>query len=165
VPLSFDQLSALDYTIESWQAPDDNSEGASQAPLEILAIAFTGPYTDDGNDAAFMEGVITWALLAWDANGLVLDFRNLSYEWGDRMQNVLNVGFSRRDEAEQLVNQIFAPNRPSVLPTAVIFSEKCRDGLESLVHEEMGGYSGTLVETEEQALAFVIRQWKRQGLA
>jgi hypothetical protein len=132
--------------------------------LELLAISFQGRYVNDGSDSVFMEGVIQWSLLAWEAHGLVLDFRDLAYEWGDRMQRVLDIAVAWHGSAEQhLVRQLFNPRDPSVFPTAVIISDKCRAGLESLVREEMDGRVGSLVQTEEEAIAYIVLQWSDRG--
>jgi hypothetical protein len=76
---------------------------------------------------------------AWEPDALVLDFRNLEYSWGDGMQETLRAGerwHQTRLAAVQLSNLLGTP-RPVHFCTAIIASARCRDGLTSLLRDEM----------------------------
>ena len=96
----------------------------------ILRLAFKGEYGFGckGNpDATYLHSVIASALLAWEPEGVVLDFRNLRYEWGDEMAGVL---FS----TSRFLHFVNAGG--GLTPTVVITSELCLEGLTSLVAQE-----------------------------
>jgi hypothetical protein len=74
----------------------------------ILIVSFRGEYRwgSQGNpDAQYMRAVIAGALVAWHCNGVVLDLRELTYQWGNSLLHVFE-------------------QRPS-LSWSVVVSERC----------------------------------------
>lgn len=93
---------------------------------EILVVRFEGTcgYGSGSNgDCVYMAAMTQAGLTAFEPLALVLDMRGLSYEWGDMMGHVLAAG------SDQYVDAPF--------PTAVVVSDRCREGLTSLVQDEM----------------------------
>jgi hypothetical protein len=87
-----------------------------------------------------MEAMIAAGVAAWSPFGVVLDLRELSYEWGDEMQEVL----------------AGARNPRRSLPTAVVVSDLNREGLTSLVTQEMlAAPADWLFDTVDDAIAAV----------
>ena len=119
-PISFRDLSDIEFALAMGVGPTTG--------CGILVVSFTGicGIGSDGNDdAEFMRAIVVAALDAWTPSGLVLDLRQLSYEWGDLMTGVLCGG----DRCCAV----------PMLPAAVLVSDLCREGLTSLVEREMGG--------------------------
>ncbi len=59
----------------------------------ILSINFKGIYkagSEGNNDALFMRGIIAMAINLWITEGLVLDFTQLSYEWGNTLLKIFD---------------------------------------------------------------------------
>ena len=52
----------------------------------ILIVQFSGQYgtgSEGNDDAAFMSGALAAGVATWRPQGVVLDLRELQYEWGD----------------------------------------------------------------------------------
>lgn len=156
VSRSFEALSDLTYAMWTIEV----SPRAS-----VLLIEFTGEVANDKptNDAHFMDVVITAALTAWESQALVLDLRRLRYAWGDWMQNAIGAGRRRHRQIPQGVRDLRAifgelPLGPDDFETRVVVSDLCRDGLVSLVRDEMQeNPANWLVDSPEEAIE-AIRQ-------
>ena len=87
----FEELSQIQYSI--YTCPF-----SSKDYLDALIVSFHGEYgygSGGADDARFMQAIVRAALAAWSTFGLVLDFRNLKYEWGDEIDHVI---FAVKDE-------------------------------------------------------------------
>lgn len=102
----------------------------------LLVAAFAGEYRPGSSgspDARLMTAVIAGALVAWPVDGVVLDLRELSYEWGDGMLSVFH-----------------PPERTSVpLSWAVVASPRSSPALHSLL-----GGDDILFDDLDAAVAF-----------
>jgi hypothetical protein len=112
-----------------------------------LIIAFSGRAdNEDEYCDAFdvMPAVIHAAVSHWSPRVVVLDLRELEYQWGDWMTQTLIAA--------------------EPLPTAVVISDRNRTGLTSLVSHEMFYHPPDwLYETLEDALAAVVAQWDEES--
>jgi hypothetical protein len=94
----------------------------------ILVAAFEGEYPDGsrGNaHGAYIASAALHGVSAFDADCLVLDFRELKYRWGNTLLKVFqDISQSKDGELE--------PGEPT-FPVVVVTSEKCRDAFLSLV--------------------------------
>lgn len=121
-----------------------------------------------------MCGIIKGAMEAWKPVAVVLDLRDLKYEWGDEMSAPLGAcGFFA--PSEMLLRSIFEVYPELVhsdlkkleeehwdFPLSVVVSEKNKTGLTSLVTSEIGKKPGTLLfETLEEAVASVDLQLQK----
>ncbi len=94
---------------------------------KLLLVRFTGDYGHgaSGNcDAAYMDAMYRAAFDVVAPDGLILDFSGLSYQWGDRLGQVLN--------PPCIWGQLSTP------PFAIVLGEACEDGLRSLLQEDLG---------------------------
>jgi hypothetical protein len=109
---------------------------------DVLVVRFTGDCglgSGSDDDCRFMSAMISAGLKVFSPIALVLDLTGLGYEWGDLMSNVLLAGSKYYVIAD--------------LPTAVIASERNREGLTSLVIQEMrSNPTEWLFESLDQAL-------------
>lgn len=115
VPLRWEELSALQH--EVYELP---RTGASA----VLVVEYRGAFGEGSSgrdDARYIEATASAAALAWPHAGLILDFSQLSYGFGDEMASVFALGYG-------------ADGRPR--PFAVVTGPDCRAGLESLQEGE-----------------------------
>lgn len=115
-----EELSNLKYKIY-------NCPFKKRSHLEAIVVAFYGEYgfgSAGNGDAMFMTAIIKAALAAWEPQALVIDLHQMTYEWGDLMIKAIAAGEDR---------YIDAP-----LPTAIVMSDRNREGLISLLTQEMG---------------------------
>jgi uncharacterized cupin superfamily protein len=97
------------------------SRDARRSRVVVVRCEGTYGHGSGGNsDAVFLESQIAAARCLHEPSAMVLDFRELSYVWGDLMSRVIESAFVRGIEC------------------ALVVSEVCREGLESLFREEMG---------------------------
>jgi hypothetical protein len=96
--------------------------------MRILVVSFAGEYPDGsrGNaHGAFIAVSAMHGLLAFNAHCVVLDFRDLTYRWGNTLLGVF-------DDISQFKDAGAEPDSPP-FPIVVVTSEKSRDGILSLV--------------------------------
>jgi hypothetical protein len=108
----------------------------------VLIIAFSGRADNAACHDAFevMPAVINAALSLWQPGGVVLDLRQLHYEWGDWMTNSLVAADPQ--------------------PTTVVVSDRNREGLTTLVSGEMFVQPGDwLYETLDDAVAAIVARF------
>lgn len=126
--LRFDDLSSIRCRFFACLLPSGPS-------WEAIVIAFQGEYgfgCRGADDAAYMKAMIVGADAAWGPDAIILNLRELRYEWGDEMADVLSTAACLpgagcvEEEAEH------APAR-----CAIVASDLNRDGLTSLVDEEL----------------------------
>src|SRR5690349_21152281 len=66
----------------------------SRSYFKILIVRFEGDcgYGSGSNsDATFMSAIIAAGLQSWEPVAVILDLRQLSYEWGDQMVKPFDV--------------------------------------------------------------------------
>lgn len=93
---------------------------------ELLHVSFTGNYgygAAGNGDADFMDAMYRAAVEVVDPDGLILDFSDFNYEWGDRLGKVLNLP----DSWAQVERQ----------PFAIVLGQGCEQGLRSLLLEDL----------------------------
>lgn len=94
------------------------SEKRPQA--EVLVIRYSGeyPFGSEGNaDAVYMHAMAEAAVALFDPWGVIHDFSELSYEWGDMLETVFDVG----------------PEHESA-PVAIVVGPHCEDAIRTLCH-------------------------------
>ena len=74
----------------------------------------------NNGDAKYMSAMTTAAIFMWSPSAVLFDLRELQYEWGDMMAELLDIPACHR------------------LPTTAIVSDLNRTGLTSLVSGELG---------------------------
>jgi hypothetical protein len=114
--IRFDELSAIKYRMFLDELP--KAQGAL-AGDRVLIIEFAGSHgigSEGNNDSLFMEAIINTAIQIWFVDGMVLDYRNLYYEWGNAIGSAIRAG-----------KKVWG----NKFPTAVVVSELCRNGLET----------------------------------
>jgi hypothetical protein len=147
--------------------PLDIREGVSvdhaylQTPLpspphmDVLVVRFTGVSgfgCANNGDANYMAAMIHAGIVAWDPCAILLDLREMAYQWGDMMVNPLCAGFRHYADG-------------SDLPLAVVVSDLNRQGLTSLVTDEMHDVhpASILFETLEAAIEHLDKAHNELG--
>jgi len=77
-----------------------------QYPRDVLVIRFEGTYRigSEGNpDAAFMVAIGNAGVYAFNPDAIITDLSALTYEWGDEMAGVMDIGCDRRNKPTSLV--------------------------------------------------------------
>lgn len=88
--------------------------------LEVLVIRYSGEYPSGsaGNtDAQYMHAMAHAAVVLFDPSGVIHDFSELRYEWGDLLEIVFGVG----PEVD-----------PS--PVAIVVGPGCEEAIRTLCH-------------------------------
>ena len=124
---TFEELSALKCRIYTTLLP-----GVPER--EVLIVAFEGEYgigCKGNSDATYIHAMLTTAEVVWQASLLVLDYRAMSYEWGDELP--LDWGPEQLTEESVKIVRLFGgvPKH-----TAVLVSGLCRESIESLINAE-----------------------------
>jgi hypothetical protein len=93
-----------------------------QPYLEVLVIRYSGeyPFGSGGNaDAIYMHAMAKAAVAAFEPWGVIHDFSELRYEWGDMLEMVFGVG-------------------PAVEPSpvAIVVGPGCEEAIRTLCHGE-----------------------------
>lgn len=90
--------------------------------LDIIIIAFQGEYgvgSLGSGDGRFISAITHAALSAWLPAGIILDFRTLSYEFGDTLLDAVNAGC----DASVGIR----------VPMRIVVSERSRNGIVNLL--------------------------------
>ncbi len=129
-PCALSDLGELHYRFARSRLP--------QSQLQLLVVALEGAAGNEADEIFDLASAIVMAgLEAWQPWAAILDFRGLAYSWGDRMQNVL-LAPQRWYEPLWPVRKAFGGERvPEQFPFAVLTSELNREGLVSLLRDEM----------------------------
>jgi len=118
-----------------------------RGPFEVPAfkvIAYKGEYghgSAGSKDATYILASAAGAHAAWYSKSIVLDFTELSYEWGDEMELVLSIGHDRVTRCPY--------------PIAIVVGPMCKAALTSLLAERYNEYC---VESLAQALDLLKRK-------
>ena len=136
-PVSLKQLSALEHEV---RLP---SHLRFHTP-EFKVIAYTGSYRSGSQgkeDALYIMATAAAAHEAWYTDSIVIDFSGLSYDWGDQMEWVLNVGRGAVANCDY--------------PLAIIVGPDCEQALRSLMPDEYDNYC---VSSLEDALTLLVEK-------
>jgi hypothetical protein len=136
-----EELSNLRYRIYTYPLEEESYP-------EAVMVAFEGEYgigSKGNGDAVFMRAVIMMALEAWQPQALVIDLREMTYVWGDYIVTAIAAGQGRYFDMP--------------FPTAIVVSDRNRQGLTSLISDEMDADpSQWLFDTLEEAVRAVKAQ-------
>lgn len=90
--------------------------------LEIMILKFIGVYgfgSSGNSDAIFMRAIGEAVIEAWQPAGLIIDLSELSYEWGDQLENVFFIGSDKY--------------RNIPFPNALIVGENSEEAVRTLI--------------------------------
>lgn len=90
--------------------------------LEIMILKFIGVYgfgSAGNSDAIFMRAIGEAVLEAWEPGGLIIDLSELSYEWGDQLEDVFYIGSYKY--------------RDMPFPIALIVGDKSEEAIRTLI--------------------------------
>jgi hypothetical protein len=93
-----------------------------QPYLEVLAIRYSGEYppgSGGNDDARCMHAMARAAVAAFRPRGVIHDFSEMRYEWGDMLEMVFGVGPE------------FEPS-----PVAIVVGPGCEEAIRTLCHGE-----------------------------
>ncbi len=133
------------------------TEDAGPENVSVLVVTFAGEYPDGslGNKRAdYMKAVAVYGLASFDPDAVVLDFRDLSYRWGNSLLGVFQV-------ISQFCDQEREPDEP-YFPVAIAASEKCMPGLSSLLVPADMDKPENLFENLDAAILYArkkAREW------
>jgi hypothetical protein len=146
------ELSALRHEYSTGPVPHGHT---------VLAVHFFGTIENSHttDDYAFASSAIVAGLEAWQPWAILIDFRQVSYSWGDRMEDVL-LAPQRWAEPVLRSRAIFlGDSAPTRFSTAVATSELNETALTSLVQLQMNlAPSELLFSTVESAIAALGEQ-------
>ncbi|MFB8372833.1 hypothetical protein [Paenibacillus taichungensis] len=123
--LKLEELSDLKYEVHI-------GDSKSVEYCSIMILKFLGEYgygSAGNSDAIYMCAIGEAVLEAWEPAGLILDFSELEYEWGDRIENVLFIGKDKY--------------RDIPFPAALIVGEHSKEAIRTLI---LGVYSDQTIE-------------------
>ncbi|WP_284620756.1 hypothetical protein [Aquabacterium humicola] len=143
--ITLEQLSSLTHEVK---LPEERS----RSPF-FKVISYHGEYRygSGGNaDARYIVATATAAHEAWFTEGIVIDFSDLKYEWGDEMEWVLGIAQG-------------GPTGCS-FPLVIIVGAKCKPAIQTLIPDE---YADFCVESLDDALLLLEQKRRayRQCLA
>jgi hypothetical protein len=113
--IRLDALSDIEFRATLLEDSDDS--------FYAISVAFTGShgYGSRGNgDSQYISAMVHAALAAWRPSGLILDFRELTYEFGNGIADAI---FAARDD----------DSGDWLTPTRIVVSSACRAGISSLL--------------------------------
>ena len=109
---------------------------------KLLRVRFKGSYgygSDGNGDAAYMDAMYRAAFEVLHPDGLILDFSELSYQWGDLLGQVLNTP-----------DQWPERERP---PFALVLGAMSEEGVRSLLLNDLGWHTDELTWVFNEPLA------------
>lgn len=98
-------------------------DSISVSYLEIMILKFTGHYgfgSEGNSDAAYMNAMGKAALEAWEPGGLIIDLSDLSYEWGDRLETLFNIGNEKYCDTPFPIALIVGPKSKEAIRTLLL---------------------------------------------
>ena len=132
--VSFESLSAITYSVS---LPPHQQYSSP----EFVHVSFSGQYRNGSvgaPDATFIVAIMEAVQRAWYTECMILDFSDLSYQWGDNMEWVYDIGWSGHTRCHK--------------PLAIIVSDKCREALRSLSPDDFDEYC---VDSLEKAIDLI----------
>jgi hypothetical protein len=129
-PVALTDLGALDHAYALGEVSDGR--------LPLLVVRLSGAAGHEDSDPFDLASALVMAgMEAWQPWAVILDLRAFEYRWGDRMQNVLWAPQRWYEPIHPLRAVFTGGTVPKEFPVAVVTSELNREGLESLVRDEM----------------------------
>ena len=132
-----------------------HDEGEERLP-RVLVVSFAGQYPtgSEGNPHGhFIAHATIHGLSAFNPWCLILDMRELSYQWGNSLLAVF-------DDADRYMSG--DDDSPVRFPIVVVTSSKCRDAFLSLVTPHGGARPEWHFDDMEPAIAYALakaREW------
>lgn len=125
----------------------------------LLIIAFSSQHQVESNDLSFMNAMKLAGAELWRPSAIILDLRELHYVWGDTMAYLFQNPYPPpSSEAQKILGGGW------VCPVLAIVSDACREGLTSLVQQEMlKDPSKLLFNSLEEAAAAVAVELKESN--
>ncbi len=117
-PLDIRSNVSIDHTYFETALP-------SPPHLDVLVVRFSGTSgfgCANNSDAIYMDAMIRAGIAAFDSVGVILDLREMAYEWGDTMLCPFAAGSGHYVDSD--------------LPIVAVVSDVNRKGLTSLMTEE-----------------------------
>ena len=111
---------------------------------EFLHVAFSGEYRSGAEgkpDALYITSTMAALDTAWYSKAFIVDLTELTFDWGDEMSWLWDIGYQQTFRAQR--------------PLAVIVGDGCRAALQTLDPDE---YKLHAVESFDDALASIRRQ-------
>lgn len=144
---TFDELSALKYRISTTSLPN-------LPKIDVLIVSFEGEYgygCKGNGDARYINAIITAAETSWENECFVLDYRNMKYEWGDKLP--VATGNQLLSDNEQRILRVF-----NAMPKhgATLVSKRNRKGIHSLTPASQRSW---LFDSLEDAFAAFESVW------
>lgn len=113
-PLDFAQMSDIRVAFSGAKLRPDGR-------CDILIASFSGVYRvgyEGKADARLIHALGQAGVIAWDPDGVILDFSELDYQWGDNLRDILDIG-----------EQEFGIEG---LPQAIVVGPRCERAVRSL---------------------------------
>jgi hypothetical protein len=123
MPLKRRLLEEESDVLASFWIPEDQSR--TDGENHLLVIRYHGVYRigcNGNSDATYMAAIGRAAIEVFQPAAIVIDLSDLSYQWGDMLDTVWNIG---RD-----------PVWNTQLPCAVVIGDKCRAAIGTLIFGE-----------------------------
>lgn len=125
----------MNYTIreKEFLSPDSISSkyfiaDRDKHKIDVLIVSFSGNYPNGSlgkNHAKFIATKTITGLINFDPDAVILDFRELEYNWGNNILDVFeHISFLKDSENSE--------NEPN-FPVLVLVSEKSKNGILSLL--------------------------------
>lgn len=136
--------------------------GSSKAVnyLEIMILKFIGHYgygSEGNSDAIYMCAMGKAALEAWEPGGLIIDFSELTYEWGDRIESVFFIGEDKYRDTPFPVALIVGSNSDEAIRTLFL-------GLKSNRPINEIGWVYKDLSSAWEHIEFKLNEYKQQKL-
>jgi hypothetical protein len=113
---------------------------------QILVISYAGEYgvgCEGNGDAQYMYAMGKFGIELYEPAGIIIDFRELEYVWGDMLEMVFGLG---------CLNY-----HPHNVPNAMIVGDKCQEAIGTLIH---GLDSKEPPTTEDWIFGSLEEAWK-----
>lgn len=90
---------------------------------DILIIKYVGKYkygSAGNNDARYMYAKGKLGFNLFEPEGIILDFQELEYQWGDMIELVFDIGVNEYEDEQ--------------LPIALVIGNGCEEGIGTLIY-------------------------------
>ncbi len=135
--VSLEELSSLTHEVK---LPETEK---FQTPA-FKVISYHGEYrygAGGKSDALYICATATAAHKAWYTEGIIIDFSDLKYEWGDEMEWVFGIAQGGRTKC--------------IFPLVVLVGSKSKQAIQTLIPDE---YAELCSETFADAVALIERK-------
>jgi hypothetical protein len=105
--------------------------------LQILVIQYGGTFSEGAaahDDVQYLLALAKAGVVAFEPCGVIHDFSDFGYKWGERLDQVLKVGPDKDAYQVDKYGTIFPTNLPPpVEKPAVVIGPRCEDGFRKLI--------------------------------